>query len=66
MEISSQKLSLKEKIGYGFGDLASCLFWGNVMSQLLFFYTDIFGLTAKAAGMMFFISRLLDAFFDVR
>ena len=65
METVSQKLSFKEKIGYGFGDLASCLFWATIMSQLLFFYTDIFGLTGKAAGIMFFISRILDAFFDV-
>jgi GPH family glycoside/pentoside/hexuronide:cation symporter len=60
-----QKLSLWEKIGYGFGDLASCLFWSTIMTQLLFFYTDVFGLTGKAAGLMFLISRLLDAVFDV-
>ena len=37
MEQVIQKLRLKEKIGYGFGDLASCLFWSTIMSQLLFF-----------------------------
>ena len=35
------------------------------MVYLLFFYTDVFGLTAAAAGIMFFVSRILDAFFDV-
>jgi glycoside/pentoside/hexuronide:cation symporter, GPH family len=60
-----QKLSLRAKIGYGFGDLASCLFWATIMSQLLFFYTDVFGLSGQAAGIMFFVSRILDAFFDV-
>jgi GPH family glycoside/pentoside/hexuronide:cation symporter len=65
MSESTNKLHLREKIGYGFGDLASCLFWATIMSQLLFFYTDIFGLTGRAAGIMFFISRILDAFFDV-
>jgi glycoside/pentoside/hexuronide:cation symporter, GPH family len=60
-----QKLPLREKIGYGFGDLASCLFWATIMSQLLFFYTDVFGLTGRAAGLMFFVSRILDAIFDV-
>jgi len=59
------KLRLREKIGYGFGDLASCLFWATIMSQLLFFYTDVFGLTGRAAGIMFFVSRILDAVFDV-
>lgn len=60
-----QKLPFREKLGYGFGDLASCLFWATIMSQLLFFYTDIFGLSGQAAGIMFFVSRILDAFFDV-
>src|SRR5512133_3701952 len=62
---STTKLRFREKVGYGFGDLASCLFWATIMTQLLFFYTDIFGLTGKAAGLMFLISRLLDAVFDV-
>ena len=65
MEQINHKLSFKEKLGYSFGDLASCLFWMTIMSQLLYFYTDIFGLTGKAAGLMFFISRILDAIFDV-
>ncbi|MCJ7730302.1 MAG: MFS transporter [Sedimentisphaerales bacterium] len=60
-----QKLPLREKVCYGFGDLASCLFWATIMSQLLFFYTDVFGLAPAAAGIMFFVSRVLDAFFDV-
>jgi GPH family glycoside/pentoside/hexuronide:cation symporter len=60
-----QKLPLREKIGYGFGDLASVLFWQTIMVYLLFFYTDVFGLTAKAAGWMFFVSRISDAIFDV-
>jgi glycoside/pentoside/hexuronide:cation symporter, GPH family len=65
MSSEIQKLPLREKVGYGFGDLASCLFWMTIMTQLLYFYIDIFGLTAKAAGIMFFVSRLSDAFFDV-
>jgi GPH family glycoside/pentoside/hexuronide:cation symporter len=60
-----QKLPLREKIGYGFGDLASVLFWQTIMVYLLYFYTDVFGLTAKAAGVMFFVSRVSDAIFDV-
>ncbi len=65
MSTEAQKLTFGEKVGYGFGDLASCLFWSTIMTQLLFFYTDIFGLTGEAAGIMFFVSRILDALFDV-
>jgi GPH family glycoside/pentoside/hexuronide:cation symporter len=65
MDGETQKLPLREKVGYGFGDLASVLFWQTIMVYLLYFYTDVFGLTAKAAGWMFFVSRVSDAIFDV-
>ncbi|HUI29540.1 MAG TPA: MFS transporter [Candidatus Acidoferrales bacterium] len=65
MSTDSQKLSFLEKTGYGCGDFASVLFWQTIMVYLLFFYTDVFGLAAAAAGTMIAISRALDAFFDV-
>lgn len=65
MNTVTHKLPLREKVGYGFGDLASVLFWQTIMVYLLFFYTDVFGLAAAAAGTMIAISRVLDAFFDV-
>jgi len=54
------KLTLKEKISYGFGDFASSTFWTLFSMFLLFFYTDVFGITAAAAGMMFLVARLWD------
>jgi GPH family glycoside/pentoside/hexuronide:cation symporter len=65
MSNETKKVSLHERMFYGFGDLASCLFWMTIMTQLLFFYTEVFGLSALAAGIMFFVSRVLDAIFDV-
>src|SRR5882724_9751219 len=61
---SSAKLPLREKICFGFGDFASCLYWQTFMVYLAFFYTDVFGLTAAAAATMLGISRILDALFD--
>lgn len=58
-------IALKEKIGYGFGDAASSMFWKIFGMYSLFFYTDVFGITAAAAGTMFLIARLWDSFFDV-
>lgn len=60
-----EKISLKEKIGYGFGDAASSMFWKIFGMYSLFFYTDVFGITAAAAGTMFLVARLWDSFFDV-
>jgi GPH family glycoside/pentoside/hexuronide:cation symporter len=62
--MTTQRLQLKEKIGYGFGDLASSMFWKIFGMYLLFFYTDIFGLPAAAVGTMFLITRVWDTLFD--
>ena len=53
-------VSLREKIGYGFGDAASSMFWKIFTFYLAIFYTDVFGITAVAAGTMFLITRIWD------
>jgi GPH family glycoside/pentoside/hexuronide:cation symporter len=53
-------VSLREKIGYGFGDAASSMFWKIFTFYLAIFYTDVFGITAAAAGTMFLITRIWD------
>lgn len=58
------KISLKEKVGYGFGDAASSMFWKLFGSYLMIFYTDVFGLEATLVGTMFLITRIWDSFFD--
>lgn len=55
------KVDLKEKIAYGFGDFASSMFWKLFSMFLLFFYTDIFGISAAAVGTMFLVTRIWDA-----
>jgi GPH family glycoside/pentoside/hexuronide:cation symporter len=59
-----ESLKLREKLCYGFGDLASVLYWQTFMVYLTFFYTDVFGIAALAAGTMLGLSRTVDAFFD--
>jgi glycoside/pentoside/hexuronide:cation symporter, GPH family len=59
-----QKLKLKEKIGYGFGDAASSMFWKLFSMYLMFFYTDVFGISATLVGTMFLVTRIWDAAFD--
>lgn len=61
----NEQISTKEKIGYGLGDAASSMFWKIFGMYSLFFYTDVFGITAAAAGTMFLIARIWDSFFDV-
>ena len=58
------KLSLGERIGYGLGDAGFNFYWIIIGSYLSFFYTDIFGISAAAAGTMFLVTKILDAFTD--
>ena len=60
----TEKISLHEKISYGFGDFASSMFWTLFSMFLLFFYTDVFGISAAAAGTMFLVARLWDTVND--
>jgi glycoside/pentoside/hexuronide:cation symporter, GPH family len=59
-----QRIGLKEKIGYGFGDAASSMYWKLFGMYLMFFYTDIFGIPAAVVGTMFLITRVGNAAFD--
>lgn len=59
-----EKLKLKEKIGYGFGDFASSMFWKMFSVYLLFFYTDVFGISAAVVGTMFLVTRIFDGLND--
>ncbi|MDS0527999.1 MFS transporter [Clostridium sp. SHJSY1] len=58
------KIKMKEKIGYASGDLASNLIYQTISIYLLFFYTNVFGLSAGQAGVMFLIVRFIDAIND--
>ncbi len=61
---AQDKIPFREKFCYGFGDLASVLYWQTFSQYLLWFYTDVFKITAAAAGTMFLISRLWDGVND--
>ncbi len=58
------KISVVEKAAYGLGDMASNLFYQTFTMFLLYFYTDVFGISAAAAGTMFLVVRMLDTFYD--
>lgn len=57
-------IGIKEKISYGFGDMASSMFWKIFGMYLLYFYTDVFGLAPAAVGTMFLVTRIWDSVND--
>jgi Na+/melibiose symporter-like transporter len=64
MKPNSQKVSFGEKVGYSLGDGSANLIFQMMMMFQMFFYTDVFGIKATAAGMILLFARVFDAFVD--
>ena len=62
--VSKNHLSLLEKIGYSFGDMASNLYFQIFIIFLPGFYTDVFGMPAAAMGTLLILTRVFDAVID--
>jgi len=60
----ADRISFGEKVGYSLGDAASNLYWKTFEWYLMFFYTDVFGISALAVGTMLMVTRLADAVAD--
>lgn len=58
------KAGLSEKIGYGFGDMSSSMFWKIFSYYLPFFYSNVFGLSLAHAGTLVLVTKLYDAVSD--
>jgi len=51
--------------GYAAGDMANNLAFTTATMFLLVYYTDVAGISAAAAGTLFLVARIFDAFTDV-
>ena len=58
----TQKLSVKEKIGYSLGDLAANLVFQTLVTYLAYFYTDIYKLDTNDASAIILTVGLVAAF----
>lgn len=58
------RLSFGEKVGYALGDAASNFYWKTFEFFIIFFYTDVFGISAASVGTMMLVTRVLDAVAD--
>jgi glycoside/pentoside/hexuronide:cation symporter, GPH family len=64
LQAASEKLSIKEKVGYALGDTAANLIFQTMVMFQLVFYTDTFGISAISAGTILIVVRVFDAIFD--
>lgn len=59
-----KKLTVKNKFGYGLGDLGNGLTFAMSSMFLLAFYVDVLGITAASVGTLFLVARIWDAIND--
>lgn len=62
--LAEQRVPWREKISYGLADTGFNFYWTNISTFLLFFYTEVFGITAAAAGFMMTSVKIVNAFTD--
>ena len=61
-QAADDRLSVREKIGYGLGDAGGTVITCLIMNFLTFFYTDVFGLTPALVGTLFIALGYLTRF----
>lgn len=59
------KVPMSEKLAYCFGDPALTLMYTMTTTLLIYFYTNVVGISAGAVGMIMLLSRVFDGFSDV-
>lgn len=59
------RLTLTERLSYGFGDMGFSLPYNMASGFLLIYYINVVRLPAAAVGTIFLVARLMDAVIDV-
>lgn len=59
------KVPMSEKLAYCFGDPALTLMYTMTTTLLIYFYTNVVGISAGSVGMIMLVSRVFDGFSDV-
>lgn len=60
-----EKISLKEKISYGCGDLASNLILALTSTLIVYFYSNVVGIAMGTVATIMLISRIFDGLTDI-
>lgn len=61
MDNANVRLSLREKLSYGASDCAYNLIFNVVTMYMMFYYTDVVGISLASVGTLFLAVRVLDA-----
>ncbi|MCM8729363.1 MFS transporter [Hephaestia sp. GCM10023244] len=61
---AAASLSFRGKAGFAIGDYACNLYWQSISLFLMFYYTDVVGLSAGTAGLIYMIASIFDGAID--
>lgn len=64
-ENATEKVTIKERLAYGCGDFSSNIMYSAMAAFLLFYYTDVVGVSSAAVGVIMLCSRLFDGVSDL-
>ncbi len=64
-ENANPVVGFKERFAFGCGDLASNIIYSAMSTFLLFYYTDVIGVSAASVGAIMLVSRILDGVVDL-
>ena len=62
--MNSETFTNRVRAGYGIGDYAICLYWSGIGLYLLYFYTDVVGISPILAGWIYALGIGWDAITD--
>jgi len=62
---TTKPFGIKDKVGYLCGDLGNDFMFLFASMYLMIFYTKVWGISASLVGVLFLVSRCLDAFTDI-
>lgn len=65
MTSTGQRLSIRERLAYGVGDIGGNLIFAPISAFLLFYFTDTVGIGAAIAGTLLLFGRVLDGTMDL-
>ena len=63
--LGTDHIPLKNRIGYGVGDLASNIIFTGFSFFLVYFYTDIVSIPVAIVGTVMLVSRIFDGVTDI-
>ena len=65
IDTGKRNFGFRDKIGYMFGDFGNDFTFIFASTYLMVFYTKVFGIDAAMVGVLFLVSRCVDAFTDI-